>query len=100
LIEKVLGRDDRPGLMNEDFTRGEERVLLWRMRRLWWSRLVPYRTYPLIPFRKVVYWHLFGVEVTLPRPWAKDLMAGVGDLAGGAEMEISDQVKRALEEEE
>lgn len=56
---------------NPEFTVGETRSLRWQ---LWWMDHMPHRTYPHIPFRKVVFWHWRGKTLTLPRPWAKDLM--------------------------
>ena len=76
VIRNLYYLDRRPGV-NKDFTRGEERWLLWAIRRKRWMKFFPYRTYPMLPFSKTVTWHLWGSKwrVTLPRPWAKDLFA-------------------------
>lgn len=61
----------RPDRFNPDFTVGEIRSLRWQT---WWMRHMPYRTYPLIPFEKKVYLNWRGKKVSLPRPWAKNLL--------------------------
>lgn len=73
LLERTSRRPDKH---NPDFTVGQIRSLRWQT---WWMKWLPYRLYPAIPFRKVVYWHWRGHRLTLPRPWAKDIFAGLGE---------------------
>lgn len=56
------------------WTVGDMRSLRWQ---LWWSRYLPYRLYPAIPFTKQVHWHWRSKTLTLPLPWAKDMFADV-----------------------
>lgn len=66
----------KPHSIIEDFTVGEVRSLRWQ---LWYMKWLPHRTYPVIPFRKVVFWNWRNHHLTLPRPWSKDLFEGVED---------------------
>lgn len=59
----------KPDEYNSDYTKGQIYSLRWQR---WWMKHMPHRTYPVLPFKKVVYWNWRKYKIVLPRPWAKD----------------------------
>jgi hypothetical protein len=76
IVRSLLELDRRPSPHNEGFTVGEERWLIWQIRSKWWMKIFPYRTYPILPFERRVYWHLWGGKwrIWFPAPWLKPLL--------------------------
>ncbi len=69
-VNWLEGTSHKPSLLDPDFTVGQIRSLRWQM---WWMKYLPYRTYPVLPFKKQVHWNWRRKKLTLPLPWAKDL---------------------------